>query len=52
VREFEQVADDIGSLPNWWRNRLLRIFLVFLLTTLGSVVGNCVGGAELVANLF
>ncbi len=52
VREFEQVADDIGSLPRWWRNRLLRIFLVFLLTTLGSLTGNCVGGAELVSNLF
>ena len=52
VREFEQVADDIGSAKRWWSNRLLRIFLVFLLTTFGSIFGNCVGGAEVVRNLF
>jgi pheromone shutdown-related protein TraB len=52
VREFEQMADEIGSPASWWRNRLLRIFLVFVLTTFGSIFGNCVGGAEVVKNLF
>jgi pheromone shutdown protein TraB len=52
VREFETVADDVGSLRRWWSNRLLRIFLVFLLTTLGSLVGTYVGGFEIVSNLF
>ena len=40
------------SLAGWWRNRLLRIFLVFLLTTFGSILGTWVGGAEIVSNLF
>ena len=35
VKEFEQVSVDIGSVKGWWHNKLLRIFLVFLLTTLG-----------------
>jgi pheromone shutdown-related protein TraB len=52
VREFESVADDAGSLRQWWRNRLLRIFLVFVLTTIGSLVGTYVGGFEIVSNLF
>ncbi len=52
VREFESVAEDMGSFRAWWRSRLLRIFLVFLLTTLGSLLGTCAGGAEIVSNLF
>ena len=52
VREFESVADDVGELRAWWRNRLLRIMLVFILTTLGSLLGTYVGGAEIVSNLF
>jgi pheromone shutdown-related protein TraB len=52
VREFQAVADDTGSLRSWWRNRLLRIFLVFVLTTVGSLIGTWVGGVEIVSNLF
>ena len=52
VREFESVADDVGSLRKWWSSRLLRVFLVFLLTTLGSLIGTYVGGFEIVSNLF
>jgi pheromone shutdown-related protein TraB len=52
VGELETVADDVGSLRQWWRNRLLRIMLVFILTTLGSMIGTYVGGYEIVSNLF
>lgn len=52
VREFETVADDAGVLKRWWWNRLLRILLVFILTTLGSILGTYVGGVEIVSNLF
>jgi pheromone shutdown-related protein TraB len=52
VHEFETVADDVGEARSWWRNRLLRIMLVFILTTLGSLLGTYVGGAEIVSNLF
>lgn len=51
VREFEQVADDVGTLRRWWQSRLLRVFLVFFLTTLGSLVGTYVGGYEIFRNL-
>ena len=52
VREFHTVADDISSPAQWWKNRLLRVFLVFLFTTLGSLLGTFVGGAEILSNLF
>jgi pheromone shutdown-related protein TraB len=52
VGELKEVAGVIGTLRGWWRNRLLRIFLVFVLTTLGSILGTWVGGAEIVSNLF
>jgi pheromone shutdown-related protein TraB len=52
VSEFESVSDDVASPRAWWRNRLLRILLVFVLTTIGSVVGTYVGGAEILSNLF
>jgi pheromone shutdown-related protein TraB len=51
VREFENVADDLGELRRWWQSRLLRVFLVFLLTTIGSLLGTCAGGAEIFSNL-
>ncbi len=52
VHEFETLADDVASPRMWWRNRMLRILLVFLLTTLGSIIGTYVGGYEIVSNLF
>jgi len=52
VKELEQLTDDIGVPRRWWRNRMLRIFLVFILTTVGSLIGTYVGGYEIVKNLF
>jgi len=52
VRELESLADDVGKPREWWRNRMLRVILVFILTTLGSILGTWVGGAKIVSNLF
>ena len=52
VREFQTVGDDISHVSRWWRSRLLKIFLVFILTTLGSLLGTGVGGVEIISNLF
>jgi pheromone shutdown-related protein TraB len=52
VRELESVADDASSLRRWWSNRLLRIFLVFVLTTIGGMIGTYVGSVEIISRLF
>lgn len=51
VKEFEHVGEDISTFTGWWKNRLLRVFLVFFLTGLGSAVGTWVGGYEIFKNL-
>ncbi len=51
VKEFQSVGEDLSYPKKWWKNRLLRIFLVFLLTGLGSMIGTWVGGYEIVKNL-
>jgi len=51
VHEIQTVGEAISTAKGWWTNRLLRILLVFLLTTLGSVIGTWVGGFEIVSNL-
>jgi len=52
VRELETVLDDISTLSGWWRNRLLKVFLAFLLPGIGSFIGTWIGGYEIVSNLF
>jgi len=52
VHEIQTVGEDIATFRGWWLNRLLRILLVFIFTTLGSVIGTWVGGVEIVSNLF
>lgn len=52
VKEFESVGNDIGRLRGWWQNKLLRIFLVFIMTGLGSSIGTWVGGYRIFTNLF
>jgi pheromone shutdown-related protein TraB len=52
VREFQTVTDDVRVPRLWWQNRLLRICLVFLLTTIGTSMGTLVGAAEILRRLF
>ncbi len=52
VKEFENVGADIGRIRGWWQNKLLRIFLVFIMTGLGSSIGTWVGGYRIFTNLF
>lgn len=42
VKDMEQVSEDIAKLSGWWRNRLTRVLLVFLFSSLGSAIGTMV----------
>jgi len=51
VKEFESLTDDVSKASAWWSSRLLRTFLVFILTSIGSMIGTLTGGAELFSSL-
>lgn len=52
VGDFAQLRRDTTSARGWWRNRVSRVLLVFLLTTFGSAMGTYIGGARIFGHLF
>jgi len=52
VREFETVLESMSTLHGWWKNKLLRVFLAFLLPGIGSMIGTWIGGYEIFSTLF
>ena len=51
VADFSRLRQDVASLRGWWHNRVARVFLVFLLSTLGSGIGTYVAGFHIVDQL-
>lgn len=51
VGELSRVLDDLGSWRGLWGNRLLRILLVFVLTSLGGMLGMWVGVGQIVSRV-
>jgi pheromone shutdown-related protein TraB len=52
VHEFNSVTDDIAKVSNWWRSRLLRVLLVFILSSIGGLTGVWIGSVRILSNLF
>ncbi|HIP70032.1 MAG TPA: TraB/GumN family protein [Anaerolineae bacterium] len=52
VKELKSVGEDAGKLRMWWKNRLLRVLLVFIFASIGSLIGTFVGGGAILSNLF
>ncbi|WP_295383873.1 TraB/GumN family protein [uncultured Thiodictyon sp.] len=51
VGDFGRLRRDVATLGGWWRNRVARVFLVFLLSSLGAAMGTWVGGARIAGRL-
>lgn len=49
--DFLALRDDAQTLAGWYRNRVCRVVLVFLLTNLGSMAGVWISGAAIVRKL-
>ncbi len=47
VGDFSNLRHDTTHLKGWWRNRVSRTLLVFILSTLGSVIGTYVAGFKI-----
>lgn len=51
VGDFERLRSDVTRARGWWSNRAARALLVFLLATLGSVIGTYLGGFRILDGL-
>ena len=49
--DFLALRDDAQTLAGWYRNRVCRVVLVFILTNLGSMIGVWVSGAAIIGKL-
>ena len=51
VQDLENLSDDAGSLKGFYKNRILKVLLVFFLSSIGSSIGTFAGGADIIAKL-
>ena len=52
VGEFQSAIRDMATVKGWWRNRLLKVFMAFILPGIGSMIGTWLGGYRIISNLF
>ncbi len=52
VKELQTVGEDASQPKMWWKNKLLRVLLVFIFASLGSILGTVLGASEIISNLF
>ncbi len=50
VRDLEFIQNDVTSVKGFYRNRILRVLLVFILSSFGSSAGTLVAGASFVGS--
>jgi pheromone shutdown-related protein TraB len=52
VGDFARLRKDLADWRGWWRNRVSRVLLVFVLSSLGAATGTYVAGARILGRLF
>ncbi|MDX8393284.1 MAG: TraB/GumN family protein [Mariprofundales bacterium] len=51
VGDFSTLRHDASSLKGWWNNRVTRVLLVFLFSTIGSAAGTYIAGFRIAKQL-
>ncbi len=51
VEDFSRLRSDTTHIKGWWGNRVTRVLLVFILSTLGSAAGTYVAGFRIFERL-
>ncbi len=51
VADFQNLSQNIESFKGWYKNKITRIFLVMILSTLGSLLGGLAATAKILQNL-
>lgn len=52
VEDMENLQNDMGSLKKMYKNRIIRVLLVFFLSSIGGVIGNFIAVPALFSSLF
>ncbi|NUO73411.1 MAG: TraB/GumN family protein [Frateuria sp.] len=52
VADFETLRDDISQWTGWWKNRVARTLLNFILVSVGTVIGEYAAGIQIFKSLF
>ncbi|MGH8212383.1 MAG: conjugal transfer protein TraB, partial [Rhodanobacteraceae bacterium] len=52
VADFQRLRDDLLHASGWWRNRVARTLLVFMLTNFGTIAGEYLAGIRIFSRLF
>jgi pheromone shutdown-related protein TraB len=51
VEDFSRLRSDTTHIKGWWGNRVTRVLLVFILSTLGSAAGTYLAGFRILERL-
>jgi pheromone shutdown-related protein TraB len=51
VADFERLRSDVSRWRGWWRNRVARTFLLFMLVNIGTIAGEYIAGIHIVRSL-
>jgi pheromone shutdown protein TraB len=51
VEDMEKLNDDVMSVKGFYKNRILRVLLIFFLSSLGGAIGNFIAVPSLVSSL-
>jgi pheromone shutdown-related protein TraB len=51
VGDFAALRNDITTVRGWWRNRVSRVLLVFMFSTIGSAAGTYIAGFRIFGRL-
>jgi pheromone shutdown-related protein TraB len=49
--DFLNMRDDASHFSGWWRNRVTRVLLNFILTNIGTMIGVWIAGAAILSKL-
>jgi pheromone shutdown-related protein TraB len=52
VADFQSLRQDLLHASGWWRNRVARTLLVFMLSNLGTIAGEYLAGIRIFSRLF
>ena len=51
VVDMENLSDDVSRLKGFYKNRILRVLLIFLLSSIGSSAGTFISGADIISKI-